>query len=133
LLPPAEHLLPRDRDLDVIQAITQAGFPVVTGGVTFNNLSGSISTSGLGFPPPSRLTVLRRTPGGGQVPIQVDMNRALRDPRERILVQAGDVLVLQFTPQEAFANYVTQKFNFTFVWQVIHGPHETGTTNVVLP
>jgi protein involved in polysaccharide export with SLBB domain len=133
LLPPAEHILPRDHDVDVVQAVTIAGFSLVTGGVTANNLSGSITATGLGPPPPSRLTVVRRTPGGGQIPIQVDLNKALRDPRERILVQAGDVLILQFSPLEAFENYVMQKVNFTLVWQAIHGPHESGTTNVILP
>jgi hypothetical protein len=106
---------------------------LVTGGVNINNLSGNITQSGLGFPPPSRLTVVRRTQGGGQVPIQVDLNRALRDPRERILIRAGDVLILQFSPGEAFAFYLSQKINFTLVWQIIHGPHQTGTVNVVAP
>jgi protein involved in polysaccharide export with SLBB domain len=133
LLPPAEHVLPRDHDLDVLQAVTQAGFPLVTGGVTLNNLSGSIAATGLGFPPPSRLTVVRRTPTGGQVPIQVDLNRALRDPRERLLVQAGDVLILQFSPSEAFAYYLSQKISTNIFWQFIHGPHESGTITGIAP
>ena len=34
--------------------------------------------NGIGFPNPSLVSILRRTPGGGQVVIRVDLNRALR-------------------------------------------------------
>jgi protein involved in polysaccharide export with SLBB domain len=133
LLPPAEHVLPRDHDLDVVQAVTVAGFPLVSGGLSNNNLTGAISSPGFGFPSPSRLTVVRRTAGGGQIPIQVDLNLALRDPRERLVLQPGDVLILQESPAEAFARYLSQKINITIVWQFIHGPHESGTATGMTP
>jgi hypothetical protein len=41
------------------------------------------------------------------VPIRVDLRKALRDPRERILVQPGDMLILQEKPCEAVARYLT--------------------------
>ena len=60
------------------------------------------------------MSVLRRTPDGKQqVVIRVDLNRAMRDPRENILVKDGDVLVLRETPQEALARYISQQFRFT--------------------
>jgi hypothetical protein len=40
-----------------------------------------------------RVTVLRRLPGGQQVPIRVDLNEALRDPRENIPVWPGDMIL----------------------------------------
>ena len=44
------------------------------------NITGTSLNQGLGFPSPSLVTVLRRTTHGGQVAINVDLNRALRDP-----------------------------------------------------
>jgi protein involved in polysaccharide export with SLBB domain len=115
LLPPGEHVLPRDHDLDAVQAVAQVRGPLVNGAQSVSNLAGNILQPGIGFPSPSLLMVLRRTPGGGQVPIKVDLNRALRDPKERILLQPGDVLVLQETPGEAIVRYVTEilRFNLT--------------------
>ena len=70
---------------------------------------------GIGNPSPSALTVIRRTPGGGQVSIFVDVNRALRDPRERIIVQPDDILILQETVGEAISRYVADVFNFNIL------------------
>jgi hypothetical protein len=133
LLPPGQFVIPRDYDVDVVQALTLVGGPVVSGGLNPINLSGTFLAGGIGFPSPSLVSVIRRTPGGGQVNIRVDLNRALRDPRERILIQPRDVLVLQETPSEAFGRYFTTVFKFTFNWLAIHGPHESGTTNVTVP
>ncbi len=78
--------------------------------------------------------VIRRTPGGGQVPIVVDLRNALRHPEERILVRAGDVLILQEKPSEAVARYVTQTFfNFNLIWQVVHEKFATGIINIATP
>jgi hypothetical protein len=78
--------------------------------------------------------VVRRTAGGGQVPIRVDLGRALRDPHERILVQAGDLLIMQETPGEAFSRYFSQSFlNFDIFWQVFRSNAATGILNVAAP
>jgi hypothetical protein len=45
----------------------------------------------------------------------VDLNRALRDPRERILIQPGDVVLVQQTPGEAFTRYLANALNVTAV------------------
>ena len=94
LLFPRQFVLPRNYDLRVVDAVALAGGPLVNGCITQNNLSGAIIASGLGSPSPSLLTVLRKTKCHGQLTIRVDLNRALNDPRENILVQPGDVLVL---------------------------------------
>ncbi len=104
-LPPGEFLLPRDYDLDVVEAIALVGGTLNNGGVAIDNLQGEIVAPGIGRPSPTLLTVLRRTPDGRQVPINVDLAQALRDRREALLVQAGDVLILQETPDEAIARY----------------------------
>jgi hypothetical protein len=133
ILPPGQWIIPRDYDLDIVQAISLVGGPMVSGGVNPINLGGAFLTSGIGFPSPSQVSIIRRTPGGGQVAIRVDLNRALRDPRERILIQARDLILLQESPSEAITRYFTQVFKFNFTWLGIHGRHESGTTTVNVP
>jgi protein involved in polysaccharide export with SLBB domain len=134
ILPPGEHVVPRDYDLHVVDAVARVGGPLVGSGINPNNISGTVVNGGFGFPSPSLLTVVRHMPGGGQIPIRVDLNRALRDPHENILVEPGDLLILQEKPGEAVARYVTQTvLRFSFVWQLIHGPHEAGSTSVTVP
>jgi hypothetical protein len=135
LLPPGEHLLPRDHDLDVVEAIALVRGPMVNGAFNINNLSGTLIAPGLGNPSPSLLTVLRRTPGGGQVPIRVDLTRALvDDARERIAVQPGDVVILQERPGDALARYFSETFlNFSLTWQLIHDKFITGVFDVSAP
>jgi protein involved in polysaccharide export with SLBB domain len=134
LLPPGEWVLPRDYDLTVVQAICQVKGPLVNGGFNVSNLSGALVQNGLGAPSPALLTVLRKLPGGGQVPIKVDLDRALRDPRENILLWPGDTLLLQEKPSQALARYFSQAFfNFNVVWEVIHSRFATGVINVAAP
>jgi protein involved in polysaccharide export with SLBB domain len=133
LLFPRQYVLPRDYDLHVVDAIALGGGPLVNGLVTQNNLSGAITASGLGSPSPSLLTVLRKTKCGGQVAIRVDLNRALGDPHENILVQPGDVLILQETPGEAITRYVTTVLRFNFLGTLIRRTDFTGTASGNLP
>ena len=89
---------------------------------------------GIGGPSPSCLTVLRRAPDGTSVPIRVDLNRAMRDSRERILVHAGDVLILQEKPSESFSRYMTQTFfNFDILWNVFRTSTATGVISTAAP
>jgi hypothetical protein len=133
LLPAGAFILPRDRDLNVLEAIAQIRGPLVNGGFNVNNLSGALIPPGMGGPSPSLLSVLRKTPCGDQVTIRVDLNRALQDPRERLLLQPGDFLILQETPKEAVARYITQLFKFSSFWQIIHGSHESGVATALVP
>jgi hypothetical protein len=133
LLPAGENILPRDYDLDVVEAVARVRGPLINGGLNQNNFTGQVFAAGIGFPSPSLLSVVRKTRGGGQVVIRVDLNRALRDPRERILVKAGDVLILQETPQEALARYFTTVFRFNFLGTVINHRDAQGTTTLSLP
>ena len=126
-------MLPRDCDLDVIAAVAQVRGPLVNGGFAVSNLSGALIAPGMGGPSPSLLSVVRRTPHG-DVTIAVDLNRALRDSRERILVRPGDVLILQEQPCEALARYTTQTLlNFNLVWTPIHDRFITGIFNFAAP
>lgn len=102
-----EFLIPRDYDLDVIGAMSVAGNSIAQG-----NPIGQFG-SGVQGVPPTELIVLRRLPGGRQVAIRVDVSRAINDPRSRILVKAGDTLLLRFKPQEELANFGMSAF-FTY-------------------
>ncbi|MBX9680310.1 MAG: polysaccharide biosynthesis/export family protein [Gemmataceae bacterium] len=114
LIPSGEHVLPRDRSLDVLQAIAMVRGPILNGAFGTNNLAGNLVNPGIGGPSPSLLVVLRKTPGG-HLPIRVDLNQAMMDARERIIIQPGDVLLLQEHPREAFARYISQTF---FTWNL---------------
>jgi protein involved in polysaccharide export with SLBB domain len=134
LLPPGSHIIPRDIDLDVVEAIARVGGPLINGAFGGSNLSGALINPGIGNPSPTHLVVVRKTPGGGQVPILVDLRKALRDPRERIRVVAGDLLILQEKPQEALARYFTQTFfNFNLAYQVFHDKFGAGVIDVAAP
>jgi hypothetical protein len=134
LLIPGRHVLPRDRDLDVIEAITQTHGPFYNGAFGGSNLSGNLVQPGLGSPSSSLLVVLRRVPGRGQVPIAVDLREALRHPQERLVVRAGDVLLLQDKPGEAVARYFTQSFlNFDLFWTAFRSKTGAGVFDIAAP
>ncbi len=128
LLPSGEYPLPRDTDLDVIQAITRIGGSVLGGGVNTANINGQIINPGLSLPYPTLCSVLRQTPGGGQVTIRVDVDRALRDPRERLLLQPGDMVFLQERPDEAFGRYFSEIFNFNLRYLFVINRRAIGAT-----
>ncbi len=130
LLPSDERILPRDYDLDVVEAVAQARGTLINGAFGGNNFTGRLIQQGIGNPNPSALTVIRRTPNGGQIAIRVDLNRALTDPRERILVQADDVLILQESADEAVARYFGDIFNFNIFVQLFQGQSGAGTAGV---
>jgi hypothetical protein len=133
LLPRGEYVLPRDYDLDVVEAVAFVRGTLLNGAFGGNNLNGLLIQPGMGNPNPSALTVVRRSPHGGQISIAVDLNRALQDPRERIIVQPSDILILQETTGEAVARYFTNVFNLTVFSNVIRRGATTGTTAISVP
>jgi protein involved in polysaccharide export with SLBB domain len=134
LLPSGQFVLPRDKDLDVLEAVTRVRGPLINGGVATNNLAGNLIAPGFGGPSPSLLTVLRRRPEGGRLPIIVDLNRAVTDAHECIRVLPGDVLILQEKPSEALARYASQTLlNFSWALQVIRSPMGTGVLDISAP
>jgi protein involved in polysaccharide export with SLBB domain len=133
LLPSQEIPLPNDYDLTAVEAVLKVRGPLINGALNSSNISGAVIQSGLGNPSPSLLSVLRQTPGGGQVTIRVDINEALRDPRENLLIQAGDVLVLQETQDEAITRYLTQTIRFNFFGRFINRTNAQASVNIVAP
>ena len=122
-LPGGEHLLPRDYDLDVLAAIALAGGSVGNGGVGLSqvgNRSGDSRTGSAGVAP-SRAVVLRKIPCGGQLPIRIDLNKALVDPAQRILVQPEDMIVVRYTLAEELYNAALNLVRFNFLFSGFNG------------
>jgi protein involved in polysaccharide export with SLBB domain len=108
LLRGGEFLIPRDYDLDVIGAVSLAGGAQLGSGGGFGG-----SFSGVTGASPTELILLRRLPGQRQIAIRIDLNRAINDPRSRLLVKAGDTILLRYKPQEEIANLALGTF-FTY-------------------
>lgn len=102
-----EFPLPRDYDLDVLAAVSLARFGIGTTQRT-SLVGGSVQQTN-----PTELIVLRRIPGERQLAIRIDLTDAVNDPRQRLLVKAGDTLILRFKPQEEILNFASATF-FTF-------------------
>lgn len=97
--------LPRDYKLDVLEAIAIAG----------GSVSGSAGSGGLGRAstplPATQVTVLRKC-GCEQTAIDVDLRYALADPSERVIIQPGDLIILEFRKKELIGNTIAQVFTF---------------------
>jgi protein involved in polysaccharide export with SLBB domain len=125
--------LPRDYDLDILQALAISGAPIVNGGFTQNQFVAQAFASGLGTPSPSLATVLRLLPNGQQVNIRVDLDKALRDPRERIRILPRDTIILQELPGSAVVRYLTQTIRVQTVINSIQSPSVNQATSAITP
>lgn len=108
LLGGGEHPLPRDYDLDVLAAVSIAGTGVGTAGGR-GGFGGRVGQN----VPPSELIVLRQIPGERQLAIRIDLNDAINDPRQRMLLKAGDMVILRYKPFEEVLNFLSNTF-FTY-------------------
>lgn len=114
LLQGGQHALPRDYDLDVLGAIAMAGGSVASapGGTGSHSWLGG---GGVGaIIPPTRAIVVR-TIHGQQVPVKVNLKRALTDPQERILILPNDFILLEYTPCELAVNVLLCNFQFNYI------------------
>ncbi|WP_298859675.1 polysaccharide biosynthesis/export family protein [uncultured Gimesia sp.] len=104
LLGGGQYTLPRDYDLDILGAISIAqaagtgGGGKSTGGPSALNQDVTISAS--------NAIILRQLPNGTQLPIKVDLYEAVRHPSQRVLIQPGDYVILQYTKSEAIGAFI---------------------------
>jgi hypothetical protein len=101
LLGGGEYTLPRDRDIDILEAIAiaeQSRMSSQNSGRSALNSDVSIS--------PSEAIVLRKLPNNTQVPILVNLYRARRYPAERINILPGDYILVQYTKMEAVGAFI---------------------------
>ncbi|MCA9264624.1 MAG: polysaccharide biosynthesis/export family protein [Planctomycetales bacterium] len=113
LLPGGQYPLPRDYDIDVLQAMAMAGGSVssATGATESAFLRGGAGAGAI-FPA-TRVIVLREL-CGEQVPIEVNLKRAMVDPSERVIVQPGDFIILEYTPMELFGNIMVSNIRLNY-------------------
>ena len=99
MLPGGRVPLPRDQDVDVIEAIAMAtGSAGGALGLGGNALTGGRTGN---LREPTRVLILRQLPDGRQLTIRVDLDRAIYDPKERIRILPNDVVMLHFKPSAA--------------------------------
>ena len=112
LLQGGQYPIPRDYDIDVLQAIAMTGgnFASATGS-TNNSFLGGRSVGAI-FPA-TRVIVLREM-CGEQVPIEIDLRRAMVDPEERITIQPGDFITLEYRPIELVGNILVTSFQINW-------------------
>lgn len=100
--------LPRDYELDVLEAISMAGGSASAA----SGAGGSGAFRGIGsIMPPTQVTVLRKC-GCEQVAIDVDLRYALSTPSERVIIQPGDMIILEYRKNELAVNTVASIFQF---------------------
>jgi protein involved in polysaccharide export with SLBB domain len=133
LIGTGQFLLPRDYDLRIVEAIARVRGPLVNGGFSQNAFVAQATTNGLGNPSPSLVSVIRRMPGNREFVIRVDLDRALRDPRENILVMPEDILVMQELPGQAITRYLTQTIRVNTVAETIKSANIIQTTTGTQP
>jgi len=98
-----QYALPRDRDLDIIDAVlladsysrsTQLNTPTrAIGGVSVLNRDVTVGAS--------RVIVERKTPEGATTRFRISLYKAMRNPEHRVLIEPGDRLYLEYTAIEA--------------------------------
>ena len=109
--------IPRDYDIDVLQAIALSGGSFGAGGsglARAGMMSGSGSANNAPIPP-SRAIVIRKMCNGQTVAMRVDLRKAISDPNENILVQPEDMILVQFTCAEEIANFLLRSFQINYL------------------
>lgn len=121
LLPGGYFPIPRDQDLDVMGAIAIASGSTA-GPAGFNAAAFSFrGGSGPGnIVPPSRVIIVRKLTDGGQLKIHCDLNKAMNNPHERVHIQSGDIVILQYTPGEIAWSIALNLINYSFI--IPNGP-----------
>jgi protein involved in polysaccharide export with SLBB domain len=104
LLPGGRVPLPRDEDVDVIEAIAMA---TGSAGGPLGQDGRVLATGRVGnLREPTRVLIIRELPDGRSMTIRADLDRAVYDPNERIRILPNDVVMLHFKPS-ASAIYST--------------------------
>lgn len=105
LLDPGQIPLPRDEDIDVLEAIALANIGALgLSGQIAPGQQGQFSSGPGNVCPPTRVQVIRKIAPGQQVVIEVDLRETLVNAEERILIQPEDFIMLHYRPREFLIN-----------------------------
>lgn len=114
-----EFPLPRDKDLDILGAIALARGPLGSAGTGVGgvggNVGGNVGGRGNQFCQPSEAIIVRELPCGSSIAMKVDLNRALENPSERVLIQPNDVVLVRYTLAEEVGNVLLNVFQFNYL------------------
>ena len=65
--------------------------------------------------------VLRELPCGDQITLKIDLDRALQNPQERILIKPNDVIVLKYKFREEVGNVILGLLQFNILFNGANG------------
>jgi hypothetical protein len=119
MLPTGRFPLPRDRDMDILEAIAVSTGPNFgpAAGVRAPNYAGG----GKGILPPTDVFIIRRIAKDKQVKIYVDLKKCLEDPSQRVIISRGDLIIMKFKPHEMAGNLALNLFNLNFTLSRVFG------------
>lgn len=110
------HPIPRDYDIDILQAVAIAGGSFGSGGSGLARAGQLNSGGNVATPiPPSRAIVIRKTCNGQTVAIRIDLRKAISDTSQRLLIQAEDMILVQYTPAEEVANFALRSLQINYL------------------
>lgn len=105
--------IPRDYEIDVLEAIA------LSGGSEATTAGGGGSGGRIGnIVPASKITIIRRS-DCKTCAISVDGKCALGDPSQRVIIQPGDLILLEYTERELWINSVTSFLTFSGIFRLI--------------
>lgn len=114
LLTAGQMPLPRDYDLDIFGAVAMGNGNVAGPAGGTAAIASSFRSGPGNIIPPTRVLVVRTLPNGKQLKIHVDLKRAMDDPRERLIIQPGDMVILAYTPTELAGNIALNFVSFSY-------------------
>ena len=85
------------------------------GGVALGQRRGGGGQRGNQFCQPSEAVVVRELACGNSISKKVDLNRALENPQERILIQPNDVVLVRYTLCEEVGNVLLNAFQINYL------------------
>ncbi len=107
LLGGGQYTLPRDKDLHILEALSLAqGQNSRQAGSQGLQSSGGVSALNRDVVPSASRVLIIRQVNCQQVHLEVNLYKALKYPQENIVIQPGDLLVLQYTRCEAFGAFI---------------------------
>ncbi len=117
LLEGGRYPLPRDYNIDVLEAISMAGGSVASSAGSSGGQGGGIRSSSVA--PATKVTIIR-TVDCQQQAIEVDLRCAISDPKQRVVIQRGDLILLEYRPREVMINAAATMLQFGGIFRLIN-------------
>ena len=106
--------MPRDQDIDIVEAISLANGSVGGAGGASGIAVIRTGTGPGNILPPTRAIITRKLANRQQIAIRVDLKDSLRDAKHRPIIQPGDLITLQYKPGEVAGNSLLNLINLNY-------------------